>query len=122
MIDYTTETDLTARQSDYAVFLPALSTFYALFVGRQRRGLEPLDENKKGSGEPYIPLQRIPSHLTNGVESINWLAKEGMWRYKWSLHSAGHASLDLHKDMYRESQYRERDRQYSWLLGDSGGF
>jgi hypothetical protein len=120
--DYTTETDLTARQSDFAVFLPALSTFYALFVGRQRRGLEPLDENKKGSGEPYIPLNRIPSHLTHGVESINWLAKEGMWRYKWSLHSAGHASLDLHKDMYRESQYRERDREYSWLLGDSGGF
>ena len=122
MTDYTTETDLTARQSDYATFLPALSTFYALFVGRQRRGLEPLDENKKGSGEPYIPLNRIPSHLTHGVESINWLAKEGMWRYKWSLHSAGHASLDLQKDMYRESQYRERDRQYSWLLGDSGGF
>ena len=122
MIDYTNETDLTARQSDYATFLPALSTFYALFVGRQRRGLEPLDETRKGSGEPYIPLNRIPSHLTHGVESINWLAKEGMWRYKWSLHSAGHASLDLNKDMYRESQYRERDRQYSWLLGDSGGF
>ena len=86
MTDYTTETDLTARQSDYAIFLPALSTFYALFVGRQRRGLEPLDETRKGSGEPYIPLNRIPSHLTNGVESINWLAKEGMWRYKWSLH------------------------------------
>ena len=44
-----------------------------------------------------------------------------MWRYKWSLHSAGHASPDLQKDMYRESQYRERDREYSWLLGDSGG-
>tara|TARA_A100000164_G_scaffold380777_1_gene429512 strand:- start:1353 stop:2867 length:1515 start_codon:yes stop_codon:yes gene_type:complete len=127
MTDYTNETDLTTRQDDYAIFLPALSTFYALFVGRQRRGLEPLDENKKGSGEPYIPLNRIPSHLTNqnpsnAVESINWLAKEGLWKYKWSLHSAGHASLDLQKDMYRESQYRERDRQYSWLLGDSGGF
>ena len=115
-------TDLTSTQDDFAVFLPALSTFYALFVGRQRRGLEPLDENKKGSGEPYIPLKRIPSHLTHGVESINWLAKEGLFRYKWSLHSAGHASLDLQKDMYRESQYRERDREYSWLLGDSGGF
>ena len=39
-----------------------------------------------------------------------------MWRYKWSLHSAGHARPDLQKDMYRESQYRERDREYSWLL------
>ena len=58
--DYTTETDLTARQSDFAVFLPALSTFHALFVGRQRRGLEPLDENKKGSGEPI-------SHQSNSI-------------------------------------------------------
>ena len=120
-------TDLTSTQDDYAVFLPALSTFYALFVGRQRRGLEPYDEEKKGSGTPYIDLNRIPPHLTannpsNGVESLNWLAKEGIFNYKWSLHSAGHASLDLQKDMYRESQYRERDRQYSWLLGDSGGF
>ena len=120
-------TDLTATQDDYAVFLPALSTFYALFVGRQRRGLEPFDEEKKGSGAPYIAHNRIPAHLTannpsNGVESLNWLAKEGIFNYKWSLHSAGHASLDLTKDMYRESQYRERDKQYSWLLGDSGGF
>ena len=48
-------TNLTELQSDYAVFLPALSTFYALFVGRQRRGLLPYDENIKGSGVPYIP-------------------------------------------------------------------
>ena len=33
-------TDLTTSQDDYAIFLPALSTFYALFVGRQRRGLD----------------------------------------------------------------------------------
>ena len=52
MTDYTNELDLTARQSDYAIFLPALSTFYALFVGRQRRGLEPFNEEKKGSGTP----------------------------------------------------------------------
>ena len=34
-------TNLTEQQNDYALFLPALSTFYALFVGRQRRGLLP---------------------------------------------------------------------------------
>ena len=113
-------TDLTSTQDDYAVFLPALSTFYALFIGRQRRGLEPFDENKKGSGTPYIDLNRVPQHLTdnnpsNGVESLNWLSKDGIFNYKWSLHSAGHASLDLTKDMYRESQYRERDckKKYS---------
>jgi len=75
-------TNLTDRQDDFAIFLPALSTFYALFVGRQRRGLEPFDENKKGSGTPYIDLNRIPSHLTNGVESLNWLDNQGLWQYK----------------------------------------
>lgn len=115
-------TNLTDRQNDYAIFLPALSTFYALFIGRQRRGLEPYDENRKGSGAPYIDPNRIPPHLTNGVESLNWLDPQGLWQYKWSLHSAGHASLDLNKDMYREDQYRVRDRDNSWILGDSGGF
>ena len=72
-------TNLTANQSDYAVFLPALSTFYALFVGRQRRGLLPYDENLKASGTPYIDLNRIPQGLQHGVESLNWLAPEGLW-------------------------------------------
>jgi len=115
-------TNLTELQSDYAVFLPALSTFYALFVGRQRRGLQPYDENVKASGVPYIPLDRIPAHLPHGVESMNWLDPKGLWQYKWSLHSAGHASLDLTKDLYREDMFRDRNRESSWLLGDSGGF
>ena len=105
--------DLTSTQNDYALFLPALSTFYALFVGRQRRGLQ--------IGEPYVDPTRIPA-ICNGMEGLNWLSKEGIWRYKCSLHSAGHASLDLVKDMHREDMYRDRDREYSWLLGDSGGF
>ena len=41
--------NLTETQNDYAVFLPALSTFYALFIGRQRRGLEPYNEDKKAA-------------------------------------------------------------------------
>ena len=28
--------DLTSKQSDYAIFLPAISGFYATFVGKQR--------------------------------------------------------------------------------------
>ena len=115
-------TNLTANQNDYAVFLPALSTFYALFVGRQRRGLLPYDENLKSSGTPYIDPARLPQGLPHGVEGLNWLAPEGLWQYKWSLHSAGHASLDLEKDLYREDMYRVRNKETSWLLGDSGGF
>ena len=30
--------NLTAKQNDYAVFLPAFSGFYATFVGKQRNG------------------------------------------------------------------------------------
>jgi hypothetical protein len=107
-------TDLTSTQNDYAIFLPALSTFYALFVGRQRRGLI--------EGNPYIDPARIPASMPNGVESLNWLDPQGLWQYKWSLHSAGHASLDLTKDMFREDMYRDRNKNTSWILGDSGGF
>ena len=54
-------TDLTKEQKDYAVFLPALSGFYATFVGKQRF-------------EEYVDNNRIP--YTNGMESINWLNKK----------------------------------------------
>jgi hypothetical protein len=107
-------TNLTAAQKDYAIFLPALSTFYALFVGRQRRGLI--------EGTPYIDAGRIPANMPHGVESLNWLAPEGNFQYHWSLHSAGHASLETTKDMFREDMYRDRNHNTSWLLGDSGGF
>ena len=47
---------------------------------------------------------------------------EALWTYKWSLHSAGHSSLDIDKDLPRERMYRERNRNNSFMLGDSGGF
>ena len=73
--------DLTATQNDYARFLPALSGFYATYVGKQRH-------------EEYVDKSRIPSNLTNGVESLNYLnAQEGQFQYKWSLYSAGHAAF-----------------------------
>ena len=52
--------DLTTSQSDYAIFLPALSGFFATFVGKQRK-------------EEYVEKTRIPSNFTNGVESLNYL-------------------------------------------------
>ena len=103
------ERNLTSKQEDFAIFLPALSTFYSLFVGRQRH-------------HEYVNYNRVPSFLKHGVESINWLAPEGLWQYKWSLHSAGHASLDLSDEIFKEDMYRVRNRDTSWLLGDSGGF
>ena len=100
-------TDLTTAQNDYAIFLPALSGFYATFVGKQRR-------------EEYVEESRIPYP---SMESMNWLnKKEGMFNYHWTLYSAGHAELDINKDAPKELMVRERDRENSWLLGDSGGF
>ena len=102
--------DLTASQKDYAIFLPALSGFYATFVGKQRR-------------EEYVEYTRIPKHWTNGVESGNWLNRDkSLFQYQWSLYSAGHAELDIHKDSAKEDMVRDRNRETSWLLGDSGGF
>jgi hypothetical protein len=103
-------TDLTAAQKDYAVFLPALSGFYSTYVGKQRHG-------------PYVDPARIPANFTNGIEGMNYLnKKEGMFHYKWSLYSAGHANLDTTKFDAREDMIRNRDRENSWLLGDSGGY
>ena len=102
--------DLTATQNDYAIFLPALSGFYATYVGKQR-----YDE--------YVEKSRIPSNFTNGVESLNYLNKqEGLFNYKWTLYSAGHAELDVNKHSPKEDMIRNRDRANTWALGDSGGF
>ena len=102
-------TDLTTEQKDYATFLPALSGFYATFIGKQRR-------------EEYVDKSRIP-FPNNDMESLNWLnPQKGLFNYHWTLYSAGHAELDINKDAAKELMVRERDRENSWLLGDSGGF
>ena len=102
--------DLTTEQKDYARFLPALSGFYATYVGKQR-----YDE--------YVDKSRIPSNFAHGVESLNYLnADEGAFQYKWTLYSAGHADLDTTKFVPKEDMVRNRDRDNTWVLGDSGGF
>ena len=107
--------DLTASQNDYAHFLPALSGFYATYVGKQR-----FPDPVKG---PYIEDSRIPANFQHGVESLNYLnAQEGAFTYKWTLYSAGHADLDTTKIVPKEDMVRNRDRKNTWLLGDSGGF
>lgn len=102
-------TDLTTEQKDYAIFLPAISSFYSTFVGKQRY-------------TEYVAHDRVPKNMPYGVESGNWLEPAAsMWNYKWSLYSAGHANLEL-TQVDKEDMTRNRDRDNSWLLGDSGGF
>ena len=102
-------TNLTTEQKDYAIFLPAISSFYSTFIGKQRYN-------------EYVEYDRVPKNMPYGVESGNWLEPAaGMWNYKWSLYSAGHANLELGQ-VDKEDMTRNRDRDNSWLLGDSGGF
>jgi hypothetical protein len=100
--------NLTAKQSDYAVYLPAISGFYATFVGRQRN-------------EPYVDPARFPQGLTD-MEQMNWLnSQKALFPYKWSLYSGGHANLDLTKQDWSEDMVRNREKG-TLMLGDSGGF
>jgi len=103
--------NLTELQKDYAVFLPALSGFYATFIGKQR-----VDNT-------YVDPARMPANFNGNMESLNWLnPKDSLFEYNWTLYSAGHAELDINKDSPKEDMIRNRDRNTSWLLGDSGGF
>jgi len=103
--------NLTKAQKDYAVFLPAVSSFYSTFIGKQRFG-------------PYVDPARIPAGFTNGIEGLNFLDPEaGYFYYKWCLYSAGHADLDLTKMSEKEDMFRNRPRNgNSIVVGDSGGF
>jgi hypothetical protein len=102
-------TNLTAAQEDYAIFLPATSGFFATFIGKQRYS-------------NYVDPARIPASFTNGVESMNYLDPNALFNYKWCLYSAGHAELDLNKVAESEDMFRNRNRTNSFCLGDSGGF
>ena len=76
--------NLTAKQNDYAIFLPALSSFYANYIGKQRF-------------DNYVDPGRMPQGIPE-MEQLNWLnSKKGLFPYRWSLYSAGHAKLDVNK-------------------------
>ena len=108
MTESAVQDNLTAKQSDYAVFLPAISGFYATFIGRQRN-------------EQYVEPARFPQGLTD-MEQMNWLdSQKSLFPYRWSLYSGGHANLDLNKQDWSEDMVRNREPG-TFILGDSGGF
>jgi hypothetical protein len=102
--------NLTPLQKDYAVYLPAISSFYSTYVAKQRL-------------EEFVSKDRIPAGFDRGIEGMNFLNPEqGYFYYKYALYSAGHAQLDLEKSMEQESMIQERDRSKTMILGDSGGY
>ena len=105
-----TQDNLTAKQNDYAVFLPAISGFYATYIGKQR-----------DPAGPYVDPARMPAGIQD-MEHMNWLnSQKGLFPYKWSLYSGGHANLDLNKQDWSEDMVRNREPG-TLMLGDSGGF
>jgi len=102
--------NLTPLQKDYAVYLPAISSFYSTYIAKQRL-------------EKFIPDDRVPAGFDRGIEGMNFLNPEqGYFTYKYGLYSAGHAQLDLKKSMVQESMIQQRDRSNTMILGDSGGY
>ena len=102
--------NLTAKQKDYAIFLPAISSFYAGYIGKER-----YPDQVSTIGD------RLPKGLGN-MESMNWLnSKESLFPYKYSLYSAGHADMDLSKHVPKEDMVRNREAD-TIMLADSGGF
>jgi hypothetical protein len=100
----------TSHNPDWALFLPAVSSFYIAGLGKQR------------NGEQYFDPARIPQGFSGDVEKLNFLnSKEGLYYYKWGLYSAGHANLDTTKVDFNESIIRDREAG-TFMLGDSGGF
>lgn len=98
------------HKPDWALFLPAISSFYISGLGKQRKG------------EEYFEKSRIPQSFNGDVECLNFLnSQQGLYTYRWGLYSAGHANLDVNANDPKESIIREREKG-TFLLGDSGGF
>ena len=102
--------NLTPLQKDYAVYLPAISSFFSTYIAKQRQG-------------EFVPQDRIPKGFDRGIEGMNFLNADAVYfTYKYGLYSAGHAQLNLEKTMVQDAMVQERDRNNTMILGDSGGY
>ena len=105
------DVNLTERNRDYAVFLPSISTFYSNAISKYR-----------AKGVEFIPDDRIPEGFEKGIDGCDFLREDSYFPYKWGLYSAGHAQLDLNKADVDDHMIQKRDREKTFILGDSGGF
>jgi hypothetical protein len=103
-----TMTDLSVTQQDYALYLPAISSFY-------------VKQLFKITG-PDAAEYRVPEGFELGNAALDFLKSDSYYYYPWGLYSAGHAQLDLNKTNQEEPMVQNRDRSKTLILGDSGGF
>lgn len=100
----------TFDEQGYALFLPAISTFYNNYIARQRVN-------------NYVDPSRFPANFNGDMEALNFLDPvKGKFHYKYALYSAGHAQLDMKKTHVDDAMIQQRDRAKTMILGDSGGF
>ena len=98
--------NMKLRQKDYAVFLPALSSFYSFQICKYGKKMQ---------------ASRIPPSMQNGIRGLDFLDPDiSYFYYPWCLYSAGHAILDVRPEE-KEEMVRNRNPN-SFVLGDSGGF
>lgn len=104
--------DLTTPNTtgEYAIFLPALSTFYL-------KQLSKIDNDPNFHG-----VNRLGPSFDKGHTGLNFLDENGYYHYKWALYSAGHARLDVKQGANEERMVHKRDRKNTVIIGDSGGF
>jgi len=101
--------DLGKTQRDYAIYLPAISSFYV-------KQLDKIISKAKDTS-------RTPAGFELGNEGLDFLSpKDSYYHYPWGLYSAGHAHLNPEKSDADEPMVQKRDRNTSLILGDSGGF
>lgn len=104
--------NLTERNlhGEWAIYLPALSTFYLRQIGKLNN-----DPNYHGA-------DRLGPTFDKGHDGLNFLQPNAYYHYKWALYSAGHAHLDLDKGRRDENMVHGRDRNNTIIVGDSSGF
>jgi hypothetical protein len=93
--------DLTPRWDKFAVYLPAMQYHYASAV----------DNNKLIKGRDFPKDLKLTD-----LDFLN--PKSKLWHYGYALYSAGQFT-DAHP---KACAVTNRDRKYTTILGDSGGF
>ena len=104
--------DLTTSNKDYSVFLPSISSFYSKFIAQAQKRPD------------FVTPERMPKGFEYGIDGFDFLKpkEETYYNYKWGLYSAGHATRDTAKSDVQEPMIQKRDREKTFILGDSGGF
>ena len=101
--------DLNKSNKDYAIFLPSISAVYARFIS----GYYSIENGPRKGVHP----KGIPS-----FEDLNFLNPNSLFYYNQALYSAGHAALDPNSSDKCERMVQKRDRNNTFILGDSGGY